>query len=175
MDRPSPRGFSTYLANVGLRDGGGDDFAVLLSDVPAVSSAVFTKSRFAGPSVALSRAAAATGVARGVLVVAKNANVATGDEGKANAEELRRIVAGAAGVREQGRLVASTGVIGRQYPMDQLRARLAELARPFPPADFDGAARAIMTTDTRPKVARLRCGDATIVGIAKGVGMIEPN
>jgi glutamate N-acetyltransferase/amino-acid N-acetyltransferase len=175
VDTLAPRGFVGYLANVGLRDGGGDDFTVLLSAVPATCSAVFTRSRFAGPSVVLSRASAASGTARGVVVVAKNANVATGKQGLANAEEVRRIVAGVTGVPENDLLVASTGVIGRQYPMEQLRTRLERMTWPFPEADFDRAARAIMTTDTRAKVVRRRCGDATLVGIAKGVGMIEPN
>ena len=59
--------------------------------------------------------------------------------------------------------------------MDQVRAGLARLPQPFPAADYHAAATAIMTTDTRAKHVTVRCGDATLVGIAKGVGMIEPN
>ncbi|MEE6258683.1 bifunctional glutamate N-acetyltransferase/amino-acid acetyltransferase ArgJ [Plantactinospora sonchi] len=174
MQVPSPQGFRTYLANVGLKDSA-DDFMVLVSEVPASCSAVFTRSRFVGPSVLLSREAAKGGTARGVVVLARNANVATGRQGLANAEEVRRIVADAVGLTETDLLIASTGVIGRQYPMAELRHRLAELSWPFPAADLAGAARAIMTTDTRPKVVSARCGAATLVGIAKGVGMIEPD
>ncbi|SCG55510.1 bifunctional glutamate N-acetyltransferase/amino-acid acetyltransferase ArgJ [Micromonospora humi] len=173
MDTIAPRGFRAFVGNAGLKDEG-DDFAALISEVPSVSSAVFTRSRFAGPSVTLSRSAR-TSSARGVVVLARNANVATGDEGMANAREVRAMTARASGLDPDDLLIASTGVIGRQYPMPRVRARLAGLRGPFPPADFDRIAAAMMTTDTHPKVSRSRCGAATVVGVAKGVGMIEPN
>jgi glutamate N-acetyltransferase/amino-acid N-acetyltransferase len=172
--RSAPLGFVVHTGNVGLKDGA-DDFAVAVSEVPAAVSAVFTRSRFAGPSVVLSRAAAASGSARGVVVLARNANVATGRAGAEHAVEVRRRVAAAIGIAEDELLIASTGVIGRPYPMAGIRRHLAELRWPFPDNDFDRAARAIMTTDTTPKSVRLRCGEATLVGFAKGVGMIEPN
>jgi glutamate N-acetyltransferase/amino-acid N-acetyltransferase len=170
----APQGFRTYLANVGLKEEA-DDFAVVISEVPAVCSAVFTRSRFAGPSVVLSRAAARDRTARGVVVLSRNANVATGRQGEANAEEVRRTVADVVGIEADDLLIASTGVIGRQYPMAELRTRLAAMSWPFPETDFAGVARAIMTTDTHPKLVSVRCGSATLVGFAKGVGMIEPN
>lgn len=173
MDTIAPRGFRALVGNAGLKDEG-DDFAALVSEVPAVSAAVFTRSRFAGPSVTLSRSAR-TSSARGVVVLARNANVATGEEGMANAREVRAMTAQALGLDPDDLLIASTGVIGRQYPMPRVRARLAGLRGPFPPADFDRIAAAMMTTDTHPKVSRSRCGAATVVGVAKGVGMIEPN
>jgi glutamate N-acetyltransferase/amino-acid N-acetyltransferase len=175
MAEPDPRGFHVHTGNVGLADGDRDDFTVIVSEAPAAVSAMFTRSRFAGPSVRLSRAAVANGTARGVVVLATNANVATGAEGLDDAIEVRRTVAGAIGVDEDDLLIASTGVIGRRYPMDRVRAALADLRWPFPHADFGRAARAIMTTDTHPKQIRLSVGNATLVGIAKGVGMIEPN
>ncbi|MFF3765381.1 bifunctional glutamate N-acetyltransferase/amino-acid acetyltransferase ArgJ [Streptomyces sp. NPDC001922] len=172
---PEPRGFAVHTAPVGLADDGRDDLTVLVSTVPAVVSAVFTRSRFAGPSVTLSRAAAADGVARGVVVLARNANVATGAEGENNAHEVRASVAQAVGLPEDELLIASTGVIGRQYPMPGIRDHLKALSPPFPEGGFDRAARAIMTTDTRPKTACARVGRAVITGIAKGVGMLEPD
>ncbi|MER6626288.1 bifunctional ornithine acetyltransferase/N-acetylglutamate synthase, partial [Streptomyces sp. NPDC000931] len=72
-------------------------------------------------------------------------------------------------------LIASTGVIGRPYPMDRVRSYLEELPTEFPPADLDRSAAAMMTTDTHPKIASATVGGATLTGIAKGVGMIEPN
>ncbi|MGC4851658.1 bifunctional glutamate N-acetyltransferase/amino-acid acetyltransferase ArgJ [Micromonospora sp. DT15] len=169
-----PQGFRAVVANAGLKDDE-DDFTALVSEVPAVSAAVFTRSRFAGPSVVLSRSAASTSSTRGVVVLSRNANVATGKEGLENAREVRSAVARAVGLDDDELLIASTGVIGKQYPMPRVRQRLAELRWPFPPADFDRVARAIMTTDTTPKVVRVSCGAASIVGVAKGVGMIEPN
>ncbi|MFE9423899.1 bifunctional glutamate N-acetyltransferase/amino-acid acetyltransferase ArgJ [Kitasatospora sp. NPDC006697] len=175
MDQPLPAGFRSRTAHLGLKEDGAQDFALVVSEAPTVSAAVYTKSRFAGPSVLLNRATADRRDARGVVVVSRNANVATGTAGAADAAELRRLAAELAGVEPEQLLVASTGVIGRRYPMDAIRTGLAALGEPQAPADFDAAARAIMTTDTRPKTIRLTCGDAVLVGIAKGVGMIEPD
>ncbi|WP_328320545.1 bifunctional glutamate N-acetyltransferase/amino-acid acetyltransferase ArgJ [Streptomyces sp. NBC_00388] len=174
-DDCAPRGFVVHTAPVGLLDDGRDDFTVLMSTVPGTVSAVFTRSRFAGPSVVISRAACADRNARGVVVLARNANVATGDEGERNAREVRALTARALGVPEGELLIASTGVIGRQYPMPSIRDHLGTLKATLPEGGFDRAARAIMTTDTRPKLVRRRVGDAVLTGIAKGVGMMEPD
>ncbi|MEU3015950.1 MULTISPECIES: bifunctional glutamate N-acetyltransferase/amino-acid acetyltransferase ArgJ [unclassified Nocardiopsis] len=171
---PVPAGFVGVAGNIGIKDPD-DDFFTVVSEVPAAVSAVFTQSRFAGPSVRISREAAADGRARGVTVIARNANVATGQIGTADAREVRDGVARAAGVDPDQILIASTGVIGRPYPMDRVRSYLADLPAEFPPADLDRSAAAMMTTDTHPKVATAKVGDATLTGIAKGVGMIEPN
>lgn len=173
-DLPMPRGFRSYTANMGLKDDA-HDFALVVSEVPAVSSAVFTKSRFAGVSVQLSRQDAPRQSSRGMVVISRNANVATGKVGAAHAEEVRRLAAQRAGVAPEELVIGSTGVIGRPYPIESIREGIAQIPDPLPAADFEAAAAAIMTTDTRPKSVHLRCGDAVIVGIAKGVGMIEPN
>jgi glutamate N-acetyltransferase/amino-acid N-acetyltransferase len=174
MDLAVPRGYRSYTANMGLKDAA-HDFAVVVSEVPAVSSAVFTRSRFAGPSVVLSRADAGLHRSRGMVVVSRNANVATGKVGAAHAEEVRRLAAGKAGVLPEELVIGSTGVIGRPYPIESIREGIAKIPTPLAAADFGAAAAAITTTDTRSKSVHLRCGDAVIVGIAKGVGMIEPN
>jgi len=169
-----PRGFRAHVANIGIKDTTAD-FLVLASDGPAVVAGMFTKSRFAGPSVVLARSAVAGGVLRAFALISKNANVATGAEGEANARELAAGVAAAIGARPTQVLVASTGVIGRQYPMDKIRTHLAELAGSFPVTDAEPCAQAMMTTDTQPKLAAAAVGEASIVGMAKGVGMIEPD
>jgi glutamate N-acetyltransferase/amino-acid N-acetyltransferase len=169
-----PRGFHVHAGRAGVAKDGRDDFAVLVSDVPAVVSGMFTRSRFAGPSVVLSRSACADFHARGVVVVSRNANVATGAVGARHAAEVRDGVAKAIGVVPDELLIASTGVIGVEYPMDDIQAAIDQLTYPTG-TDFLAAATAIMTTDTRPKIISVPCGNATIVGIAKGVGMIEPN
>ena len=168
-----PAGFSAHTANIGIKDET-TDFAVVAADRPCVASAVFTKSRFAGPSVVLSREHAADGNLRAVVVVSKNANVATGPGGDADARELAEGVAGAVGCAVREVLVTSTGVIGRRYPMDRIRGHLGSMPAPDG-RDVEPVAEAIMTTDTHPKTASAVAGDATVVGIAKGVGMIEPD
>src|SRR5690348_8399436 len=152
----TPRGYRGIARNMGLKDVE-DDFTAVVSEVPARSAAVFTKSRFAGPSVLLSRAAAARRSSRGMVVLSRNANVATGRAGAAHAEEVRRRVAEIAGVDPEDLVIGSTGVIGRPYPIESIRAGLDELSWPFPEADFDASAKAIMTTDTHPKCFSVRC------------------
>jgi glutamate N-acetyltransferase / amino-acid N-acetyltransferase len=172
-----PAGFRAHTANIGIKDDT-TDFAVIAADQPCSASAVFTRSRFAGPSVTLSRGHAADGRLQAIVVVSKNANVATGPDGDADALELVEGVARALGCEPTDVLVASTGVIGRRYPMDRVRTHLATMLQPES-TDADAVAEAIMTTDTHPKVARATlpaaAGEASVVGIAKGVGMIEPD
>ena len=171
-----PVGFRAHTGYAGLRDPGeGDDVAVVLSERPCATAAVFTQSLFAGPSVTLSRSRAASGRARAVVVVAKNANVATGAQGARDAEEVTRLVATATGLDAGEVLIASTGVIGRPYPMPGLRGHLELLGGSGFDADAYAVARAMMTTDTVPKVAEQTAGTARVVGMAKGVGMIEPD
>lgn len=173
-----PRGYTVHVANIGIKDGT-DDVCIIASDVPASGAGVFTQSRFAGPSVNLSRRSVADGSVRAFCVISKNANVANGRVGAENAEEVLKSVAGAVGCAPYDVVLASTGVIGRPYPMDKVRAHLSSLEFPFTSTNATDAARAIMTTDTVAKVAYETVGEgnqqARIVGIAKGVGMIEPN
>ncbi len=173
---PLPQGFTSFVTNIGIKDTT-DDFTVVAADTTATAAGVFTKSRFAGPSVVVSRDHVANGRARAVVVVSKNANVATGAEGLANARELTEGVARAVGCAPDEVLVASTGVIGRRYPMTRVRAGLAALRYPFPDTDAEAVARGIMTTDTVAKVyaVTVGAGPARVVGVAKGVGMIEPD
>ncbi|MFF0217885.1 bifunctional glutamate N-acetyltransferase/amino-acid acetyltransferase ArgJ [Streptomyces vinaceus] len=177
MTHALPKGFFVHTAPVGIADDGRDDLCVIASEVPAKTAGVFTRSLFAGPSVLLSREAVADGSARGVVVVARNANVATGAEGARNAAAVRDAAARAVGIDPAELLIASTGVIGVQYPLPSILGHLEGLSWPpqRPAAGMDAAARAIMTTDTRPKCVSVRVGDAVLTGIAKGVGMIEPD
>jgi glutamate N-acetyltransferase/amino-acid N-acetyltransferase len=175
---PLPRGFHAHVANVGIKDDT-DDFVVVASDTPCTAAAVFTRSRFAGPSVQVSRRHVADGSLQAVVVVSKNANVATGKQGLADAEELAAAVAAAVGCPTDDVRVTSTGVIGRPYPMERIRSHLATLRGPFADTDAVRVATGMMTTDTFAKTAAATVGDgpdaARVVGVAKGVGMIEPD
>jgi len=171
-----PAGFESLTGSIGIKDES-PDVLVVRSTVPCTAAGVFTRSRFAGPSVRLSREVVATGGARAVVVISKNANVANGSTGDADASELQRLAAGLAGVDPSATVVASTGVIGRPYPMERIRSWFGARTWPSSTFDPDAAATAIMTTDTRPKTARSEVAGsgASVVGIAKGVGMIEPD
>jgi len=171
-----PRGFSAYVANIGIKDLT-NDFTLVVADKTCAATGVFTQSRFAGPSVILSRENIADLSARAVVVISKNANVATGAEGMSNACEVVNAVAQKIGCEAKDVLIASTGVIGRQYPMDNVRTGLAAIPQVFEEASADEVARGIMTTDTVHKTAEAVIAGSTarVVGVAKGVGMIEPN
>ena len=171
-----PLGFSSFVTNVGVKDST-KDFTVVMADGPCSAAGVFTQSRFAGPSVIISRRNVANLSARAVVVISKNANVATGEEGMRHAEEVTSSVASALGLTSSEVLIASTGVIGRLYPIDNIRAGIASLPFPLPDNDADDVARGIMTTDTVHKIssATIAGSTARVVGVAKGVGMIEPN
>jgi glutamate N-acetyltransferase/amino-acid N-acetyltransferase len=210
-----------HTGHAGLREHG-DDVAIVVSTTACASAAMFTRSLFEGPSVTISRPRAAAGKARGIVVVAKNANVATGDRGLSDAREVALLAAQAGGVDAEEMLIASTGVIGRPYPMPALRAHFERLIvagrgldpaqgpldragpvddaggpvdGPGGPVDGPGGrpagftahaghlAEAMMTTDTVAKVAErallttsgAASRQARVVGVAKGVGMIEPD
>lgn len=169
-----PAGFRAYVANVGIKDTT-DDFVVVATDAPCATVGMFTTSSFAGPSVVVSREHLSSPTAQAVVVISKNANVATGSEGLANAREVAAGVAKAIGCAASDVLIASTGVIGRQYPMDRVRRGLDAVPSALPSVDARLVAGGIMTTDTVPKVAETSIGAVRIVGVAKGVGMIEPN
>jgi glutamate N-acetyltransferase/amino-acid N-acetyltransferase len=171
-----PLGFSSFVTNVGVKDTT-KDFTVVMADGPCSAAGVFTQSRFAGPSVVISRRNVADLSARAVVVISKNANVATGDEGMRHAEEVTSSVASALGLNSNEVLIASTGVIGRLYPIENIRTGITSLPFPLPDNDADDVARGIMTTDTVHKIssATIAGSTARVVGVAKGVGMIEPN
>lgn len=171
-----PMGFRGRVTNIGIKDGS-DDLTVIFCDQPVAAAAVFTKSRFAGPSVDLSRIHVADGSSQAMVVISKNANVANGDQGMSDAREVTERVAQLLGCTRRDVLIASTGVIGRPYPMDRVRAGIDTLDLNSMPATLGDLARGIMTTDTVPKVAHAEIGKgpAVIAGVAKGVGMIEPD
>lgn len=171
-----PLGFSSFVTNVGIKDAT-PDFTLIAAESSISAAGVFTQSRFAGPSVEVSRRHVSDFRARAVVVISKNANVANGPTGLANAEEITTRVAEHLGCLSGDVLIASTGVIGRPYPMDRIRTGLQSLPLPLPDHDAEVVARGIMTTDTVPKIATATIEGCTarIVGVAKGVGMIEPD
>jgi glutamate N-acetyltransferase/amino-acid N-acetyltransferase len=182
--RPSPSyasvpGFRWAGVACGLKKSGAPDLAMLVSDVPAAVAGVFTRSTVVGAPVTVSRARAARGRARGVVVNSGCSNVAMGARGVRDAEAMAAAAARAVGCDAREMLVASTGVIGMPLPLARIRSGVRIAGRALAPAGMPEAALAIMTTDTVPKLAarRFTIGGriATIAGIAKGAGMIEPD
>lgn len=173
-------GFSVATVKASIRDWAKPrtDLALLTADKPASVAGVFTQNQVAAAPVKIDRKnlKSSGGFARAVLVNAGVANACTGKEGKKNAHQTIRQIAEHLDAPEDQVLVASTGVIGRQLPMDKMEAGIEKAlagAGKAKPGDF---AKAIMTTDLRPKQAGVRLeGDIVIAGACKGSGMIAPN
>jgi len=174
-DEPcTPKGFKTAVSNIGIRDET-EDFVCIYSQEPCNVAGVFTQSRFAGPSIGICRENITNGSGQAIVAISKNANVANGEQGTQDAQEVLALCAKELGIDASEVFIASTGVIGRCYPMDKIRSYTMNLADKMTDADFIAASRGIMTTDLVNKVACIKIGDASLVGIAKGVGMMEPN
>jgi glutamate N-acetyltransferase/amino-acid N-acetyltransferase len=157
----------------------GLDLALIASDHPAAAAGVFTRSTVVGAPVEVSREHVRRGRARVIVANSGCSNVAMGARGLRDARAMAALAAAATGAGEREVLVASTGVIGQPLPLAKLRGGIATASRALSPAGWRRAARAIMTTDTVPKLAcsRIRIGgrEVRVGGIAKGSGMIEPD
>ena len=170
-------GFRAGAVAAGIKKSGDLDLSIVWSDRPTQVAGVFTQNKVRAAPVTLSEQRVKRQHARGVVVNAGNANACTADEGMSNARAMADLTAAKLGVDPDEVLVASTGVIGVQLPMEKIRAGIAAID-----LSADGgasAARAIMTTDLRPK-ERAVClqidrRTVTVGGMAKGSGMIHPN
>ena len=179
----APQGFRAGAAAVGVKKlSEKPDVALLACDANAQAAAVFTQNKVCAAPVTVCREhLAARRTVRGVVVNSGNANACTGRRGLADAHTMARLAADRIGGPAEAILVASTGVIGRLLPMEKVAAGIAQAAAALargPAADL-AFARAIMTTDTRPKRAGVRFPirgrTVTVAGTTKGVGMIAPN
>ena len=174
-----PQGFEGICCNTGLKTND-DDCLMVKSRAPAISMAMYTQSLFSGPSVNISKAEDKSKF-QAIVVLSKNANVATGLEGTQNAIHVRRLAANIMEVPENKVLIASTGIIGQQYPITAIEDKLGSLPeRPLQKLNAHDAAKAIMTTDAYPKncfyEVKLENGSSFKIGaVAKGAGMINPN
>lgn len=157
----------------------GLDLMLIASDVPAAAAGVFTRSTVVGAPVTLSRERVRRGRARAIVANSGCSNVAMGVRGLADARAMAAAAARALGCPPGEVLVASTGVIGQPLPLERIERGVPKAAAALAPDGLPAAARAIMTTDTVPKLAAVRLRidgrPVTLAGIAKGAGMIEPN
>ena len=176
----APAGFRAAGIACGIKKSMALDLALIVSDVPASSAAVFTTNKAVAAPVLVSKARlqASGGHSRTVIINSGCANACTGPDGYQTAEAMADAAARATGVDASQVLVASTGVIGvsldRRLVTDGIATAAKALSRDGGPA----AARAIMTTDPFPKEAAVEvttpAGRFRVGGIAKGSGMIEP-
>jgi len=174
-------GFQTAATACGLKPSGNLDLGLVWSEGPCSAAGVFTTNRVQAAPVHVCREtlAAAAGRVRGVLYNSGCANAVTGERGLVDARRMRELGAEAIGAKPDELLVLSTGVIGKFLDMEKLARGVTALRSHSALRSAGDAARAIMTTDTRAKLAfsplTLPGGRATIAGFAKGAGMIHPN
>ncbi len=178
-EMPVIRGVRMATAAAGIKYKNRTDVLLMVFDEPAAVAGVFTKSRCPSAPVDYCRANLAGGIARAVVVNSGNANAFTGQKGRAATELTGKSAAAAVGCSEREVFLASTGVIGEPLDASKFAGVLDQMN-----ADAKGdfwleAAKAIMTTDTYPKVAtrtaKIGGVEVTINGIAKGAGMIAPD
>jgi len=173
----SPQGFLAGAVEAAIKYKGRLDLGLLYSEAPAVSAAVFTRSKVKAAPIILSMKNNEKGRARAVVVNSGCANACTGDRGLQDAAEMAALAAKKLGIRADQVMVASTGVIGNVMPIDRIQKGIGKIE--LLKSGGHKLARAIMTTDTRPKEIAVRVmeqnGHYTIGGIAKGAGMIHPD
>jgi len=173
------RGFSAGAVAAGVKHPGTDrlDVALIASDRPCAAAGVFTTNQVIAAPCVVTKRHLERGALRAIVANSGNANACTGAAGERDAIAMAEAAADALRVSPYEVAVASTGVIGVPLPMDRLAPAIGRIT--LSGQGWDAAARAILTTDTRPKVSEreLRIGGATvrIGGIAKGAGMIHPN
>jgi glutamate N-acetyltransferase/amino-acid N-acetyltransferase len=176
---PAIEGVRIATASAGIRYPGRTDLLFALFDPGTSVAGVLTQSKTASAPVDWCRAQLAHGMARALVVNSGNANAFTGKRGRDAVKLTAAAAAEAADCLEADVYVASTGVIGEPLDAKKITTPLGRLAREAKEDSFEDAARAIMTTDTYPKLATRKAeidGIAvTINGIAKGAGMIAPD
>lgn len=173
------KGFTFSAVEAAIKKPGRLDLALIVSETPAALAAVYTTNKVKAAPVVLGMEQAQSGFCRAVVVNSGNANACTGAPGMADARETARLVAERLGISDSDVQVSSTGVIGQPMPMARVRTAIPALADGLPAGTLDDVSRAIMTTDTFPKL-EMRTGMAggvsyTVAGVAKGAGMIMPN
>jgi glutamate N-acetyltransferase/amino-acid N-acetyltransferase len=175
----APKGFIAGTARCGLKKKEGEDLAIIFSERPAVAAAVFTRNLVCAAPVAVSRAHLKFRTHRAIVVNSGGANACTGDAGMRDARRMTEIVAEYFNCDDREVLVASTGVIGVRLDMAKIESGIRTATAALSRKAGSRVAEAIMTTDTRPKLAsralRLNGRRVTIAGVAKGAGMIHPN
>lgn len=174
-------GFDAAGIASGIKPDGALDLALIASRVSCRSAATFTQNKFPAAPVLYDKQLLSfnpTGI-HGVIINSGNANACTAVEGAANTKRTAEAVEAALGTNDHGIYVMSTGVIGVQLPIDTLLAGVPKVVEGLRPDGWEDAARAIMTTDTRPKLfthtATISGQPVRFTGISKGAGMIHPD
>jgi glutamate N-acetyltransferase/amino-acid N-acetyltransferase len=174
----APRGWSAAATRANIKGSGGEklDLALLVSERDCAAAGVFTQNQLRAAPVRWCQQLLPAPNMRAIIVNSGNANACTGEQGHRAAADMASLAAAALGIEPRQVLVASTGVIGVQLPMERLRAGVQELRLGVDGNAFNDA---IMTTDTRRKQAAVAVEiggrEVRVGGVSKGAGMIHPH
>ncbi len=172
-------GFQAAGVAAGIKSNQDLDLGVLFMPDSAAAAAVFTRNQVQAAPVQLSTSRLAGGTARAVIVNSGNANCCTGERGLADARTMVEATARDLDIDADDVWVASTGVIGAPLPMECILEAVPKAVGELRKDGFEDFARAIMTTDTRPKLVRstgrIDGREYTLLAVAKGVGMLRPD
>jgi len=177
----APQGFQVAGVRSGIKQSGNLDLGMIYCPTGALAAAVFTTNQIVSAAVDVCRSHVKHAKIRALIANAGNANACTGKQGLNNAIEMCRNTAQHLGIKAGSVLVASTGIIGEQLPMPKVRSGISAAAGRLSVSARAGLdfAKAIMTTDTRPKQAlrqiKISGKHVTLAGTVKGAGMIGPN
>jgi glutamate N-acetyltransferase/amino-acid N-acetyltransferase len=175
----APQGFLFSTVEAAIKKPGRKDLALIFSERQANIAGVFTTNMVKAAPVKTCMRKVRSGKAMAIIVNSGNANACTGKQGMADADEVALFLSGQLSVRPSLIYPCSTGVIGTPLPMDRIRSALHPLAENVGNSSLEEVAKAIMTTDTFPKIVckKVRIGGktGTISGICKGAGMIAPH
>lgn len=173
------KGFKFAGIHAGIKKKDQKDLGLIYCKNPAVAAALFTRNKVIAAPVILGKKKIKKGLCQAVLVNSGNANCFTGDKGIKDAIACSKMVATSLGIPEDFVLVSSTGVIGQNLPMDKFKVGVPDIVIHLSADHADDFADAILTTDTHNKIVK-KSGTIddkkfSIMGIAKGSGMIRPD
>lgn len=181
MSKCLPKGFSVAGVAAGLKKSGKEDLCLIAAENDCVAAGVYTQNQVVAAPVLLDRDRTPSNHIRAIVCNSGNANACTGDLGMKNALRMAEVTSQHVGCSPEQVLVLSTGIIGEQLPMKYVEAGIAKAAAALgeDAQRLELAARAMMTTDTHPKIfsQTLALGNQQVqlVGLAKGAAMIGPN
>lgn len=174
-----PQGFKAAGVKAGIKKSGNLDVAVIYTEKEAAVAGTFTQNAVAAAPVFASKAVVKTGTAHAITANAGCANACTGEQGEKDAKAMQQITAEALGCEPSDVIVASTGVIGVNLPMDKMEKGIKQAVAELDENGSEKAGNAIITTDTYSKTctAEVTLGGRKVRlgAIAKGSGMIQPN
>ena len=174
-----PQGFQAAGVKAGIKKSGNLDVAVIYTEQEAAVAGTFTQNAVASAPVRASKKVVATGMAHAITANAGCANACTGEQGEKDAAAMQDITATALGCKADDVVVASTGVIGVNLPMDKMETGIKQAVKELSTEGSENAGKAIITTDTYSKscATEITLGgkEVRFGAIAKGSGMIQPN